>query len=120
MEIRHPITGAKSNLNFAFVGSLSDENLAEIEAQSIWSEIRQETDAEKVFWWFWRFYGEAIAGDRGIKGQAVYAKDILLLPSDTRIPDCPLEAHASITAALAGTLFPETPAMGINRSTHGC
>ncbi|QEP99999.1 type III-B CRISPR-associated protein Cas10/Cmr2 [Thermosynechococcus sp. CL-1] len=112
VEIRHPITGAKSNLNFAFAGSLSDENLADIEAQSIWSEIRQETDAEKVFWWFWRFYGEAIAGDRGIKGQAVYAKDILLLPSDTRIPDCPLEAHTSITAALAGTLFPRNASNG--------
>ncbi|MFN4280281.1 type III-B CRISPR-associated protein Cas10/Cmr2 [Thermosynechococcus sp.] len=112
VEIAHPITGAKSHLNFSFAGSLSDENLAEIEAQSIWNQIRQETDAEKVFWWFWRFYGEAIANHQSIKGQAVYAKDILLLPADTRIPDCPLEAHASITAALAGTLFPKNAQNG--------
>ncbi|MDM7326247.1 MAG: type III-B CRISPR-associated protein Cas10/Cmr2 [Thermosynechococcus sp. Uc] len=31
----------------------------------------------------------------------------MLLPADTRIPDCPREAHTSITAALAGTLFPK-------------
>lgn len=117
VEIRHPITGAKSDLNFAFAGSLSDENLAEIEQRSIWDKIRQESDAEKVFWWFWRFYGEAIASDRHIKSQAVYAKDILLLPSDTRIPDCPLEAHTSITAALAGTLFPKN-ASNADRPQH--
>ncbi|URR36146.1 type III-B CRISPR-associated protein Cas10/Cmr2 [Thermosynechococcus sp. HN-54] len=117
MEICHSITGAKSHLNFVFAGSLSDENLTAIEQQAIWNDIRQETDAEKVFWWFWRFYGEAIAADQRIKGQAAYAKDVLLLPADTRIPDCPLEAHTSITAALAGTLFPRNASNG-DRPQH--
>ncbi len=107
VNICHPITGSKSALDFAFAGSLSDNTLAEVEQRAIPQQIRAETDAQKVFWWFWRFYGEAIADDQAMQEQAVYAKDVLLLPADTRIPDCPLEAHTAITAALAGTLFPQ-------------
>jgi CRISPR-associated protein Cmr2 len=107
VEVCHPMTGVKSTLNFIFAGSLNDDHLAAIEGQSIWEAIRQDRDAEKVFWWFWRFYGDAIAYDNRIKQQATYPRDVLLLPADTRIPDCPLEAHTAITAALAGTLFPQ-------------
>jgi len=110
VEICHPISGAKSTLDFAFAGSLSDNTLATVEERAIWQQIRHEPDAQKVFWWFWRFYGEAIANDQASQSQAVSAKDVLLLPADTRIPDCPLEAHTAITAALAGTLFPQEAA----------
>ena len=58
-------------------------------------EIRNCSDARKVFWWFWRCFPEALAK---------YDAQIQLLPAETRLPDASLWSHTSLTAALAGSL----------------
>lgn len=58
-------------------------------------EIRNCSDARKVFWWFWRCFPEALVK---------YDAQIQLLPAETRLPDASLWSHTSLTAALAGSL----------------
>ncbi|GJD21288.1 Crm2 family CRISPR-associated protein [Rivularia sp. IAM M-261] len=83
----HPISGQKQ-----LVTALHAENQPDI------GWIQQEEDAEKVFWWFWRFYPELLADAQ---------HDALLFPSHTVLSDCPLHSHQSAVSALTGTMFPE-------------
>lgn len=71
--------------------------LMEREENAIPDWVRQETDPQKVFWWFWRCFPQAICQEFG-------DESLLLLPAETRLPDGSLWSHGSVTAALAGCL----------------
>ena len=60
--------------------------------------IRDESqDVQKVFWWFWRCFPQALCDE--------FDDDsLMIMPAETRLPDGSLWSHASITAALAGSL----------------
>ena len=60
----------------------------------IWQE---QEDIQKVFWWFWRCFPQALAREFG-------DESLLLLPAETRLPDGSLWSHTSVVAALAGCL----------------
>ncbi len=59
--------------------------------------IKENNDPRLVFWWLWRCLPEAVCRD---------FKDpsLMLMPAETRIPDGSIWSHASLTAALAGSL----------------
>ncbi|MHC5861899.1 type III-B CRISPR-associated protein Cas10/Cmr2 [Nostoc sp.] len=88
ITVRHPISGQKQQVTTL----QSPVNLPDI------SQIKHETNAKKVFWWFWRFYPELLADAQ---------HDALLFPAHTVIPDCPLHSHQSTVSALTGAIFPE-------------
>lgn len=103
VEICHPITGTKQQLHFG--DTYTDDRLIEIGDRAIWIQIkdlRGEEGAKKAFWWVWRFYGEAIASDQGINN-----REALLLPAETRLPDCSIISHNATASTLAGALFPK-------------
>ncbi|MEM7553514.1 MAG: type III-B CRISPR-associated protein Cas10/Cmr2 [Cyanobacteria bacterium P01_A01_bin.84] len=82
----HPISGQKQNII-----SLKAENQPNIDF------IKNEPEAKKVFWWFWRFYPELFANQQ---------QDALLFPVHMVLPDCPLHSHQSAVSALTGAMFP--------------
>ncbi|MDJ0618410.1 MAG: type III-B CRISPR-associated protein Cas10/Cmr2 [Calothrix sp. MO_192.B10] len=91
VKVKHPISGQAQEIN--------PLNLQEIDLLSIVpQEILQETDAKKVFWWFWRFYPEIIAARQS---------DALLFPAHKIIPDCPLHSYQNTVSALASAMYPK-------------
>ncbi|MDX2273554.1 MAG: type III-B CRISPR-associated protein Cas10/Cmr2 [Cyanobacteriota bacterium] len=100
VEVRHPLSGEKQKIQIW--NQLTEAQIAKIEARIIPYEQVRHGEPEKVFWWFWRFYPQLVALETGIKSPSA-----LLLPADTRIPDCAVHDHNSIVSALAGALFPE-------------
>ncbi len=60
--------------------------------------IRDSEDPRLVFWWLWRCLPEAVC--KSFDNDA----SMLLMPAETRIPDGSIWSHASLTAALAGSL----------------
>lgn len=99
VEIRHPISGQDQKIEIW--NTFSDGYAEEIGNRNIWDDIRRETDLEKVFWWFWRFYPESIARDQAIQTTAA-----LNFPADTRIPDCSIHIHNCTVSAVTGAMFP--------------
>lgn len=61
--------------------------------------IKDSKDAQKVFWWLWRCLPEALSRHPDINDPS-----LLLIPAETRIPDCSIWSHSSMVAALAGSL----------------
>lgn len=61
------------------------------------SRIAQEEDAEKVFWWFWRYFPELLSRQD--------ARNALLIPTHRILPDCPLHSYQSTVSALTGAIF---------------
>jgi CRISPR-associated protein Cmr2 len=100
VEVRHPLSGEKQFIQIW--NQLTERQLEEIQNRIIPYEKVRHGEPEKAFWWFWRFYPQLIAQETGIKTPSA-----LLLPADTRIPDCAIHDHNSIVAALTGALFPE-------------
>jgi CRISPR-associated protein Cmr2 len=88
VTVHHPITGQKQQVT----ALQPPTNIPDI------SQIRENTKAKEVFWWFWRFYPELLADKQ---------QDKLLFPTHTIIPDCPLHSHQSTVSALTGAMFPE-------------
>ncbi|MCP6761227.1 MAG: type III-B CRISPR-associated protein Cas10/Cmr2 [Fischerella sp. CENA71] len=89
VTVHHPISGQKQEIRALQL----NDNAPDI------SQIKSETDTQKVFWWFWRFYSELLADKQ---------HDALLFPAHQVIPDCPLHSHQSTVSALTGAMFPET------------
>lgn len=85
-SVKHPISGQTRNIT-------SQDSRPEIPA-----EITSETDIEKLFWWFWRFYPELIRQNQ---------KDFFLYPAHSILPDCPLHSYKSTVSALVGAMYPE-------------
>jgi CRISPR-associated protein Cmr2 len=80
-----------------------DQNLKSREAEIIRKQLfplldglPEEEQHQKTFWWLWRCFPVAIAGEFG--------ENTALLPADTRIPDCSIWSHNSSVAAIAGSL----------------
>ncbi|MUG93052.1 type III-B CRISPR-associated protein Cas10/Cmr2 [Scytonema sp. UIC 10036] len=88
VTVRHPISAQKQQIA-----------VLDLKKQPNISHIKEEPDAKKVFWWFWRFYPELLAEAQ---------HDALLFPAHTVIPDCPLHSHQSTVSALTGAMFPES------------
>ncbi|WP_218079707.1 type III-B CRISPR-associated protein Cas10/Cmr2 [Anthocerotibacter panamensis] len=97
LEIRHPISGQSHRL--IFDGLLNENELKSFEEEGL-KDILESENPEEVFWWCWRFYPEKVA-------QAIGNQQSLLLPAETRIPDCPIHSHNSTVSAIAGALFPK-------------
>jgi CRISPR-associated protein Cmr2 len=84
IQAKHPISGQSQSVN-PLDGIIPEIN-----------RIKNETDAEKAFWWFWRFYPELLAEKQ---------KDALLFPAHRVIPDCPLHSYQSTVSALTGAMY---------------
>ncbi|KAB8313872.1 type III-B CRISPR-associated protein Cas10/Cmr2 [Tolypothrix campylonemoides VB511288] len=87
VQVRHPISGESQEIT---------EQEFDIAFEI--SQIAAEPDVEKVFWWFWRFYPEALASKQ---------LNALLIPAHKILPDCPLHSYKSTVSALVGAMFPE-------------
>jgi CRISPR-associated protein Cmr2 len=87
VTIKHPISSQERELN------PSGETEIDI------APIKTETNPQKVFWWFWRFYPAL-----RVKQQP----DTLLEPQHTILPDCPIHSYRATVSALAGTCYPQT------------
>ncbi|MEN9242586.1 MAG: type III-B CRISPR-associated protein Cas10/Cmr2 [Thermostichus sp. DG02_3_bins_51] len=104
LEISHLLSGRKYFWQLAadehrkLHDARRAEYLCQREEGVIPEWIRQETqDAAKVFWWFWRCFPEAICRE-------FQDDSLMLMLAETRLPDGSIWSHASITAALAGSL----------------
>jgi CRISPR-associated protein Cmr2 len=75
------------------------ENINQLVIDSIPEYIRESEDPQAVFWWLWRCLPEALSHHSQISDSRLF-----LIPAETRIPDCSIWSHNSITAALAGSL----------------
>jgi len=111
LQIRHLLSGQPQTLKLGqwhdFLIDLGKNRanwLAEIEAISIPNAIKQEKDARKVFWWLWRCYPVVLSQALMHSENIPQESSLPLLPAETRLPDGSLWSHASITAALAGSL----------------
>lgn len=87
VEVRHPISGESQKITEQDFHTAFEM-----------SQIATEPDVEKVFWWFWRFYPEALASKQ---------LNALLIPAHKILPDCPLHTYKSTVSALVGAMFPE-------------
>ncbi|QDZ41603.1 type III-B CRISPR-associated protein Cas10/Cmr2 (plasmid) [Euhalothece natronophila Z-M001] len=86
-QIKHPISGQSQRLSGEKADHLPDL-----------TSIAQESDPEKVFWWFWRFFPEA----------QVNPNQQAFLPAHAVLPDCPLYSYSSTVSALVGAMNSET------------
>ncbi len=111
LEIRHLLSGARQDWRLRdeehnkIINSQSRptdqkkrvDYLKHREKNLLPQVIRDSDDPRLVFWWLWRCLPEAVCHD---------FKDpsLMLMPAETRIPDGSIWSHASLTAALAGSL----------------
>ncbi len=86
--VKHPISGQQQP--WTPEETRNDTNLA-----ANLSAIAQESDPEKVFWWFWRFFPET---------QLQQRSRAFLLPAHPILPDCPLYSYSSSVSALVGAM----------------
>ncbi|MCC3575783.1 MAG: type III-B CRISPR-associated protein Cas10/Cmr2 [Microcoleus sp. PH2017_40_RAT_O_B] len=88
-EVRHPISGQpQTGINSKLPAIVIHELGA----------IANESDVEKVFWWFWRFYPDILAQKQ---------TDALLVPAHKILPDCPIHSYKATVSALTGAMFPD-------------
>ncbi len=101
----HPISGQQRDLGSDTIPSLNPEEFPGFEA------ICQcpKAEAEKVFWWFWRFYPEMLAKALPEEG--------LIYPSHRILPDSPMQSYQATVSALTGARYPQ-PEEGLDSPTH--
>ena len=87
LRVKHPISGQEQEI----------ERAGNREAIIIPEFIERETDARKVFWWFWRFFPELNIG----------RSSTLLEPAHPILPDCSIYSYRSTVSALAGAMYPD-------------
>lgn len=88
LSLRHPISGQHRDIS----------PLLPIITASDLGAIASWDDAEKVFWWIWRFYPELLSKQD---------QNGLLYPAHTIIPDCPQHSYRATVSALVGAMFPD-------------
>lgn len=81
---KHPISGQSQSVPASLELRLSYLN-----------PILPESDIQKVFCWFWRFYPELLASQD---------PNALLIPAHKILPDCPHHSYTSTISALAGAI----------------
>jgi CRISPR-associated protein Cmr2 len=101
LAIAHLLSGAKLNFQVTEHDTLISNRLAYLteKEQELPNLIPESIrgDEKSVFWWLWRCLPEAVFRQ--------FANDnLMLMPAETRLPDSSIWSHASITAALAGSL----------------
>ncbi len=107
LEIAHLLSGAKQQWQIRadrHQQILSRERLSHLndEEQNILDRIPdpiKNGDARQLFWWLWRCLPVAACQ------QFDNDPSLLLMPAETRLPDCSIWSHSSMTAALAGALI---------------
>ncbi|MFM8306659.1 MAG: type III-B CRISPR-associated protein Cas10/Cmr2, partial [Microcystis aeruginosa] len=108
LELRHLLSGEPLDLKLANtthqkIASNRTDYLKEQENRlfnQIPARLRtgiSENEAKELFWWLWRCLPQAAA-------KLLDDENLLLMPAETRIPDGSIWSHASLTAAIAGTL----------------
>lgn len=75
------------------------ENIKQLVIETLPENIRSSKDPKEVFWWLWRCLPEALS-----RHPQIDDPNLLLIPAETRLPDCSIWSHNSMTAALAGSL----------------
>lgn len=88
-EVHHLISGQ---------GQFIRSELPEASTLQLPEFIRNQTNPQIVFEWFWRFFPEVLASSD---------QYTLLHPADRVLPDCPIHSYASTVSAIAGALSPE-------------
>ncbi|NEP77144.1 MAG: type III-B CRISPR-associated protein Cas10/Cmr2 [Okeania sp. SIO3B3] len=86
IEVCHLISGQKQQLTSS----------TEIGDRQFQLPPEIATNAEKTFWWLWRFYPEELRKKH---------KNALLIPADRVLPDCPRHSYNSTVSALTGAMF---------------
>lgn len=76
------------------------ENIEKLICDVIPQEIKDSRDHQEVFWWMWRCLPDALSRHPDINDPR-----LLLIPAETRIPDCSIWSHSSMAASLAGSLM---------------
>ena len=107
LEISHLLSGAKQHLKISKRQELIDKE------RDLLVSIKDETDAQKVFWWLWRCLPTAAC-----MASSDSNTSLLLMPAETRIPDTSLWSHTSMTAALAGASIGYGTTMDEFNATH--
>ena len=108
LELRHLLSGEPLDLKLADtthkkIASNRTDYLKEQEKRlfnQIPDRLRtgiSENEAKELFWWLWRCLPQAAT-------KLLDDENLLLMPAETRIPDGSIWSHASLTAAIAGTL----------------
>jgi len=90
-QVKHPISGQQQPWT-------PEEETKDVNQIIDFSAIAQESDPEKVFWWFWRFFPET---------QLQQRNQAFLLPAHPILPDCPLYSYSSSVSALVGAMEKE-------------
>ncbi|OKH33828.1 type III-B CRISPR-associated protein Cas10/Cmr2 [[Phormidium ambiguum] IAM M-71] len=80
--VKHPISGQSQPFN---------TQISHLNINS--HSITQENDAEKIFYWLWRFYPELLAKQQN---------QALLAPAHEILPDCPQHSFRATVSALVG------------------
>jgi CRISPR-associated protein Cmr2 len=80
---------------------LQDYQFLDWAEKVVLAPIRKCEDPQKVFWWLWRCYPQALSTALGAEAAEPH---IPLLPAETRLPDASLWSHVTMTSALAGGL----------------
>lgn len=93
VSIRHPISGD--------CGNVSPKPEFPTLPADILTLLRRESDAQKVFAWFWRFYPEL-----WLNPQSEILSDGLLYPAHLVLPDCPIHSYQATVSAMTGARFP--------------
>mgnify|MGYP006426424761 CR=1 FL=1 len=87
-QVKHPISGQQQPW-------IPEETSKDVSQIVNFSAIAQESDPEKVFWWFWRFFPET---------QLQQRNRAFLFPAHPILPDCPLYSYSSSVSALVGAM----------------
>ncbi|MEO0804121.1 MAG: type III-B CRISPR-associated protein Cas10/Cmr2, partial [Cyanobacteria bacterium J06642_2] len=101
LQVSHLLSGRKLELTFTDITSASaeqDRTLGEREREALsqFKTDHPEATPPETFWWAWRCLPVELAN--------AYGEQLALLPADTRIPDCSVWSHNSLSAAIAGSL----------------
>jgi len=102
IQISHLLSGSKLEIQFstshhqALLEASQDKTLQMWESGLLPDVIQQESDPRKVFWWLWRCLPIATCRAFGD------SENLLLMPSDTRLPDSSIWNQTSLTSAMAG------------------
>jgi len=90
-QVKHPISGQQQ----PWMPKATTQDVNQIVN---FSAIAQESDPEKVFWWFWRFFPET---------KVQQHNQAFLEPAHPILPDCPRYSYSSSVSALVGAMEKE-------------
>jgi CRISPR-associated protein Cmr2 len=106
LKISHLLSGESQSIfikDFGNASSHQDRQLQNIEIKIIQErlipllkDLEGVERYQKAYWWLWRCLPVEIS--------KTYGDETILLPADTRIPDCSVWSHNSLTSAIAGAL----------------